>query len=162
MASIAVLGYNINENMKKINIQRVYYHFRHKYLTTNNIVVVAGLVLAIGFVVSSLGAMDRNYFLQKKLEDKSRELVLAQLDKTSASLEQRYYKTDEYKELAVRQRLGLGYAGESVLILTDDLAKKDISQDDTIADKTIRPEQTSNFWQWVDFLSGKNIKNLGK
>lgn len=146
--------------MKKINIQRAYYQFRHKYLTTNNIVVAVGLVIAAGFIFSSLDAMERNYTLQKELDDKSRELIVAQLDEASAELEQRYYKTDEYKELAVRQRLGLGSAGESVLILSDDSTTK--TSDNSTSTITVVAEQKGNFWQWVDFLSGKNIKNISK
>ena len=146
--------------MKKINIQRAYYQFRHKYLTTNNIVVAIGLVIAAGFIWSSLDVMERNYTLQKELDDKSRELIVAQLDEASAELEQRYYKTDEYKELAVRQRLGLGSAGESVLILSDDSTTK--ASDNSTSNTTVVAEQKGNFWQWVDFLSGKNIKNISK
>jgi hypothetical protein len=146
--------------MKKINIQRAYYQFRHKYLTTNNIVVAVGLVIAAGFIFSSLDAMERNYTLQKELDDKSRELIVAQLDEASAELEQRYYKTDEYKELAVRQRLGLGSAGESVLILSDDSTTK--TSDNSTSTTAVATEQKGNFWQWVDFLSGKNIKNISK
>lgn len=146
--------------MKKINIQRAYYQFRHKYLTTNNIVVAIGLVIAAGFIWSSLDVMERNYTLQKELDDKSRELIVAQLDEASAELEQRYYKTDEYKELAVRQRLGLGSVGESVLILSDDSTTK--TSDAPASATAIATEQKGNFWQWVDFLSGKNIKNISK
>ena len=146
--------------MKKINIRRVYYQFRHKYLTTNNVVVAVGLIIAIGFIFSSLDAMERNYSLQKELDDKSRELIVAQLGEASAELEQRYYKTDEYKELAVRQRLGLGSAGEKLLILSDDSTNKTSETAATTAISTT--EQKGNFWQWVDFLSGKNIKNISK
>jgi len=146
--------------MKKINIKRAYYQFCHKYLTTNNIVVAVGLIIAAGFIVSSLDAMERNYALQKELDDKSRQLIVAQLDEASAELEQRYYKTDEYKELAVRQRLGLGSAGESVLILSEDSTTK--TNGVSTSATTVVAEQKGNFWQWVDFLSGKNIKNISK
>jgi len=146
--------------MKKINIQRAYYQFRHKYLTTNNVVVAIGLVIAAGFIWSSLDVMERNYTLQKEMDDKSRELIVAQLDKSSAELEQRYYQTDEYKELAVRQRLGLGSAGESVLILSADSTTK--TNNTSTSTATVATGQKGNFWQWVDFLSGKNIKNISK
>ena len=146
--------------MKKINIRRAYYQFRHKYLTLNNIVVAIGLSIAAGWVWGSLGVMQRNYSLQKELDDKSRQLIVAELDAASAKLEQRYYKTDEYKELAVRQRLGLVTPGESVVILppNTEAAKKA----GKIATSEIKVEEKSNFWQWVDFLSGNNSKNLSR
>lgn len=146
--------------MKKINIKRVYYQFRHKYLTTNNVVVAIGLVIAAGWIAGSLDVMERNYSLQKELDDKSRQLIVAQLDKASAELEQRYYKTDEYKELAVRQRLGLGSVGEKLLILVDN--STDGVDDTTAKAAEVEVMQKSNFWQWIDFLSGNNIRNISK
>jgi len=147
--------------MKKINIRRAYYQFRHKYLTLNNIVVAIGLSIAAGWVWGSLGVMQRNYSLQKELDDKSRQLIVAELDAASAKLEQRYYKTDEYKELAVRQRLGLVTPGESVVILppNTEVAKKS----GTIASSSVvQIEEKSNFRQWIDFLLGNNSKNLSR
>jgi len=146
--------------MKKINIKRAYYQFRHKYLTTNNVVVAIGLIIAAGWIAGSLDVMERNYSLQKELDDKSRQLIVAQLDKASAELEQRYYKTDEYKELAVRQRLGLGSVGEKLLILVDNSTGK--VDDTTATSAEVEVTQKSNFWQWIDFLSGNNIRNISK
>ena len=106
--------------------------------------------------------MQRNFTLQKELDDKSRQLIVAQLDTANAKLEQRYYQTDEYKELAVRQQLGLVTPGESVLILPPN------STDVKAADKAAKSEITvkvvpiSNFTQWMNFLFGTNNKNISK
>ena len=147
-------------NIKKIDLRRAYYKFRHKYLTLNNIVMAIGLLIALGWISGSLDVMQRNYTLQKELEDKSRQLIVAELDSYSALLEQKYYKTDEYKELAVRQSLGLGSPGESVLILS----KNDVSdKEKVIADDYVnQKDQISNFNQWLDFLFGNNIKNISQ
>ena len=103
--------------MKKINIRRFIYLLKHDYLTVNTAVIAFGLIIASAWIWGSLQMMQRNYTLQKQLDDKQRQLIVAQLDTENAKLEQRYYKTDEYKELAVRERLGLVLPGESVLIL---------------------------------------------
>lgn len=145
--------------MKKINIRRIYYRIRHKYLTLNNGVIIIALMIAVGWAWGSLSVMQRNYTLQKELDDKSRQLVLAQLDTDNAKLEQRYYKTNEYKELAVRERLGLGLPGESVLILPpNSQSVKDA--DKKISDPVIETETISNFNQWMNFLFGHNSKNI--
>lgn len=161
IAHYHLLGYNyLVIIMKKINIRRTYNNLSHKYLTLNNVVLVVGIVIATGWVSGSLDVMQRNYTLQKKLEDKSRQLTVAKLDAYSSASEQRYYKTEEYKELAVRQRLGLGSPGESVLILSKD----DI--DDTVEtvrlNNTVPVVEESNFKQWLDFLLGNNIKNISQ
>ena len=149
------MGYNIDRQiMKKINIRRIYYRLRTKYFTLNNAVILVAFMIAAGWVWGSLGVMQRNYTLQKELDDKNRQLILAQLDTDRAKLQQRYFQTNEYQELAVRERLGLVTPGESVLILPAN------SQVAINADKAnpIAPSAplapVSNFQQWMNFLLG--------
>jgi hypothetical protein len=77
--------------MKKINIRRIYYHVRHKYFTLNNAVIIVAFAIAAGWVWGSLGVMQRNYALQKSVDDKQQQLLVAQLDTETAQLQQRYY-----------------------------------------------------------------------
>lgn len=146
--------------MKKINIRHIYYLIRHKYLTANNAVIVIGLMIAAGWVWGSLGVMQRNYGLQKELDDKSRQLIMAQLDTDNAKLEQRYYNTNEYKELAVRERLGLGTPGESVLILPPNTQTAKDADKNLTATTTVELAPISNFGQWMNFLFGRNSKSI--
>jgi len=147
--------------MKKINIRRIIYHIRHNYLTLNNGVILIAIIIAIGWVYGSLEVMQKNYKLQKTLDDKSRQLIVAQLDTASAQLEQRYYKTDEYKELAVRSRLGLVTPGESVVILppnSETVKSMDKpTNSDQLQDESV---ELSNFSQWMNFLFGGNSKSI--
>jgi hypothetical protein len=148
--------------MKKINIHRLYYKFKTDYLTLNNVVILVALVIAGNWVWGSLTMMQRNFTLQKELDDKSQQLIVAQLDTDNAKLEQRYYQTDEYKELAVRQQLGLVTPGESVLILPPNSAAV-IAEDKTASTSaTVKVAPTSNFSQWMNFLFGTNNKNISK
>jgi len=146
--------------MKKINIRRIYYLFRHKYLTLNNAVVAIAFMIAAGWVWGSLGVMQRNYSLQKELDDKSRQLIVAQLDTENAKLEQRYYQTDEYKELAVRERLGLVTPGESVLILPPNSEAAKNADKAVATTSSTQTVPVSNFGQWMNFLFGGNSKSI--
>ena len=148
--------------MKKINIRRLYYRFKTDYLTLNNVVILIALVIASNWVWGSLTMMQRNFTLQKELDDKSRQLIVAQLDTDNAKLEQRYYQTDEYKELAVRQQLGLVTPGESVLILPPNSAAVKAADKTTTAVATVKVVPISNFSQWMNFLFGTNNKNISK
>ena len=144
--------------MKKINIRRLYYHIRHNYFTLNNLVIAVAFLIAAGWVWGSLGVMQRNYDLQKELDYKKRQLQLAELQTSSLELEGRYYKTQEYQELAVRQDLGLVLPGEAVLVLPPNTqAAKDA--DKVTQQVSVAPVQTSNFNQWMNFLFGANNKN---
>ncbi len=149
--------------MKKINIRRIIYHIRHDYLTLSNAIIFVAAIIAIGWVWGSLEVMQKNYKLQKELDDKSRQLIVAQLDVANAQLEQRYFKTDEYKELSVRQHLGLATPGESVLILPPNSeAAKNI--DKAVAANSgqieLNSSADSNFTQWMNFLFGGNSKSI--
>lgn len=148
--------------MKKIKIRRIWYLLRHKYFTLNNGVILIAFMIAAGWVWGSLNVMQRNYNLQKELDDKSRQLIVAELDKDNAELEQRYYQTNEYKELAVRERLGLASPGEGVLMLPDNSqAAKDADKTTTVTTQ-IKVEKISNFGQWMNFLFGGNNSSLSK
>jgi hypothetical protein len=135
------------------------YSVRHKYLTLNNGVLLIATMIAMGWVWGSLSSMQRNYSLQKSLDDKSRQLLVTELDYANSLLAQRYYQTDEYKDLAARSKLGLASAGEKVLILpaySKDHASAELAE----ASKGVSVEKKSNFEQWLDFLLGENSKNI--
>ena len=126
-------------------------------MTLNNGVILIAAMITCGWIWGSLGVMQRNYALQKELDDKKRELIVSQLAVDNAKLEQRYYNTVEYKELAVRERLGLGLSGERVLILPAN-SDEVIKSDDNTQTSTVKVTQQSNFEQWMNFLFGGNSK----
>lgn len=148
--------------MQKINIRKFIYHVRHNYLTFNNLVILTAFLIAAGWVWGSLQVMQRNYGLQKEVDYKRRQLQLAELQKDSLELQKRYYETNEYKELAARESLGLVMPGESVLILPENTAAAKESD----AKKTgsnavaITQDKTSNLEQWLNFLFGGYSKSI--
>jgi len=103
--------------MKNINIRKLFYHVKHRYATMNNMVMVVALVVGAGWAWASVGAMQRNYGLQKEVDSKNQDLQLMELETQNLAFEQKYYKSSEYQELAVRERLGLVRPGEKVLSL---------------------------------------------
>ena len=122
----------------------------------NNMVMVVALVVGAGWAWASVGAMQRNYALQKEVDGKARELKLIELETQNLAFEQKYYKTNEYQELAVRERLGLVSSGEKVLLLPPNTqaAKQADAKMAAKAPRTEDPE--SNVQQWVNFLFGGN------
>ena len=132
------------------------YRLKHQLLTLNNIVVAVALIVAAGLVWGSLGSMQRNYTLERTLERKSQELQLATLQARSLELEREYYKTREYQELAVRERLGKGMPGEKLLVLPYETAVEtelSPSNDSTVKRVVDTP---TNFEQWMNFLFGRS------
>lgn len=145
--------------MRKINIRKLIYAARHKYLTLNNVVILVAFLIAASWVWGSLGMMQRNYALQKEVDYKKRQLELTQLQRDNLELQKKYYQTAEYQELAVRESLGLVRPGEKVLILPENSqAAKDADKPKAVTVATTA--QTSNLEQWVNFLFGGYSKSI--
>lgn len=148
--------------MQKINIRKFIYHIRHKYLTFNNLVILTAFLIAAGWLWGSLQAMQQNFTLQKEVDYKKRQLQLAELQKDSLELQKRYYETNEYKELAARESLGLVMPGEKVLILPEnsESAKEADSKKTASTGETVAVDKTSNLEQWLNFLFGGYSKSI--
>lgn len=144
--------------MPNINIQKIIYHIRHRYLTLNNVVIAVAFLIAASWVWGSLDMMQRNYSLQKELDYKKRQLQLAELQRDNFSLQKSYYETAEYQELAVRESLGLVRPGEKALILPENTVS-DKTENNTVAAATVEP---SNIEQWVNFLFGGYSKSISE
>ena len=147
--------------MTNINIRKLIYHIRWRYLTLNNVVLTVALIIGASWTWGSIGMMQRNYSLQKTLDLKQRQQKLAELENDSLAFEQQYYQSDEYKELAARQYLGVATPGEKLLILppnspSSETATKEPAKTGSVA------TQPSNFTQWLNFLFGKNRRDLQK
>lgn len=147
--------------MKKINIKRLTYRFNREYLTLNNVVVAVAFFIAASWAWGSVSVMGRNYDLQKQVDAKGREQRLLELETQTLAYQQRYYKSDEYKELAVRERLGLVRPGEKVLILPPNSTVASNADDSYTKKSTSRSsEAPNNVEQWVNFLFGGNSRRL--
>lgn len=145
--------------MRKINIRRIIYRVRRDFFTLNNAVIVIGIFISCGWVWGSLDVMQKNYNLQKQLDDKQRKLIIAQIESDNEQLKRRYYNTDEYKELAVREKLGLGLPGESVLILPPNTEAAKTTGSEGQASSNTADIPKSNFEQWMDFIFGENSQS---
>lgn len=152
---------------KQTTIRRFLYHLRHRYLTLNNVVIAVAFLIAAGWAWGAVQVMQRNYGLQKNVDDKQRQLRLVELQNANLEFEKRYYQSDEYKKLAVRERLGLADPGEKVLILPPNSPAVLAADKQTIQSGAaeVAPEQgmtDGNFEQWLNFLLGGTRENLSR
>lgn len=147
--------------MKQQQFRKAYYHFRRQMLTSNNIVLAIALLIAFSWAWGSVGVLERNYRLQREIYEKERQLTLVQLEVETLEYQRNHYKSDEYKELAVRQRLGLALPGEKVLILPANTPQATASDDKQSTASSARVVKQSNLEQWVNFLFGGNARSKG-
>ena len=144
--------------MKNINIRKIYYHVRHRYVSMNNIVIAVAFVVGAGWAWASVEAMQRNFALQKEVDAKVRQQKLLELETQSLAFEQKYYKSAEYQELALRERMGLAQPNERMLLLPPNTAAAK-QADAKLINKGASPEVAeSNMQQWMNFIFGGNKK----
>ena len=141
-------------------------YWRH-YGTMNNIVVGVALLIAAGWAWGSVTTMQRNFSLQKEVDARQRQLELTDLEVQTLQYQQNYYKSDEYKDLAAREHLGLASPGEKVLFLPPNspAVKREAERanaDPASASQPAVGSAPSNLQQWVNFFSGVSAKGLQK
>ncbi len=146
--------------MKQQNLRKTYYHLKHDLFTTNNIVVAIALFIAISWAWGSVGVLERNYSLQREIYSKERQLQLVRLETATLKYQNKYYQSDEYKELEVRKRLGLVLPGEKVLIMpvNSKAASASGEAEESIPSRPVIKQ--SNLEQWINFLFGGNASGL--
>lgn len=145
-------------NRANTNIRRIIYHVRHHYLTMNNLVVLVALLIAASWAWGSIGVVQKNYMLQKVVDDKKREAKLIELQTENLAFEQKYYKSAEYQELAARERMGLALPGEKVLVLPPNSPAAKAADGEGMSEQQGLTEASrpSNIQQWMNFLLGGN------
>ncbi len=115
--------------------------------------------LVILFLISWSGvkAIDTNYALQKQIAQLQQQTAVQKLSNTNLQLQNDYYNTPQYLELAARQDFGLAAKGETVLIVPHSVALAHtvvLPQDDPAATKpkAKTPAYQRNFEAWMDFF----------
>ena len=138
-------------------------HLWRVYGTLNNVVITVALVVAASFAWGAVSTMETNFAAQKSVDDLQRQEQLTQLEVDTLKFQQNYYKSDEFKDLAARQSLGLVSPGEKVLVLPPNSAAV-VKQDESDARSTTVAvtKASSNFDQWMSFLTGHDAKALQK
>lgn len=148
---------NIFRMLEKTQTQlkRLTYRVRKDYLTLNNLVFAAAILISLSWTWSSIEVMQQNYELQQAVDTKKQQLAIEELRVANLELESTYYNSLEYQELAVRERLGKGLPGESVLIVPS----TDRAESAAVDSGSIQ-SQPSNFQEWMNFILGGPRKGL--
>ena len=137
--------------MRTLFFKRLKYKIRHDYLTMNNIVIFVAIFIGLSWAWGSIKSMQQNYELQRSVNNKRQQVQIETLKVALLEYETNYHNSDEYQELAVRQRTGKGLPGEKQLIVPTTDANIP-EKTETMAANTQKP--TSNFQQWMNFLFG--------
>ena len=122
-----------------------------KYLTLNNIVLIAALVLAGSWALGAIGTLNHNYDLQRQVDQAQLDNQLIKLQNQNLKLEQAYFQTNEFLDLQARALLGKANPGEHLVLLPKSATPPDQNNNQSVAEVPAK----SNLNQWVDFLFGR-------
>jgi cell division protein FtsL len=161
LSILSLLRYN-NEKMqnKQRQLKRLVYHIRYEYVTMNNMVLAIAAVIAISWAWASVQAVQRNYELQREINDKQRQATLVELQADNLQFEQHYYQSTEYLTLEAKRRLGLAEPGERLLVLPPNSAvvEAESAKEDTSTIVTSTAPPPPPLQQWLEFLFGTKAK----
>lgn len=144
-----------------MNYKRFVYNIKQKYLQQDNLILAIAVFLAFLFVAGTVSAVQKNYNLQEQLIQKQKQEKYHQLEVYNLEFQNKYLTSEEYQEIAVREQLSLAAKGEKVLIVDEpEVGYGNYDVKNTTTFELQQQVKPSNFKQWYDFLSGKNIKSL--
>jgi cell division protein FtsB len=112
------------------------------------------IVLLISW--SGVKAIQTNYGLQKHINELAQQTDVQKLKNTNLKLQNEYYKSSQYLELAARQNFGLAAPGEKELIVPESVALANTIETAVPQKQVIAVPEQTGFQQhvesWVNFF----------
>lgn len=139
----------------RTKVRKFNYWLKHELLVFDNIVIMIALLLCFSFTWGAISSMSRNWSLAAEVASREREKALLELEVETLELENSYYLSEEYQELAARKYQGKKLPGETMIYLpkNSEYAKqKHTNTPETSPSITL--EEMSNFEQWIKFIFG--------
>jgi cell division protein FtsB len=124
-------------------------------------VVFVVIVLLISW--SGIKTIQTNYGLQKQISTIKQQNAIQKLQNENIELQNEYYKSNQYLEVAARQNFGLAAPGEKLIVVPEKVALANTIDTNPItvevkaADK--QPTYQRNFQSWVDFFLHRQNTN---
>ena len=135
----------------------------NKIFDPRNIGLYIFLLIVFAIVWSGVKTLQTNYELQKKISLLKQQNAVIDLQNQNTALQNQYFSTDQYLDLAARQDLGLAGPGEQVFLVPKATALKYIDPKLFPTDKSSsvgndnRSTYVKNLEDWRDFLLGRKI-----
>ncbi len=134
----------------KAKFRKINYKLKHDFLTVENVVLLLAIILCLVWAYQSIVAMSKNWELAETLSEKNKQLELLTVEVETAELENEYYKTDEYQELAARKYLDKKMPGENMVVMPEN--SETAKNKYRITEESSEEKVYSNFEKWMMYL----------
>lgn len=139
----------------KTKVRKFQYWLKHDLLIFDNVILIIAMVFCLSWTYGSISSMSRNWSLAQEVMERQREKALLELEVETLELENEYYLSAEYQELAARKYQGKMLPGETMIYLSSNSDAAKTKYAETIADEaTVATNEMTNFQQWMAFLFG--------
>lgn len=138
----------------KTKFRKTQYWLKHDLFVFDNVVLMIALIFCLVWTWGSISSMTRNWNLAQELMNRQREKALLELEVETLELENEYYLSDEYQELAARKYQGKMLPGETMIYLTENSDSVEPSDKEVLPETVIATDTMSNLEQWLAFLFG--------
>ena len=137
----------------RTKLRQFRYWLKHDLLVFDNVVLLVALAFCLAWTWGSISAMSRNWSLAQEIQNRRRELALLELEVETLELENEYYASAEYQELATRKYQNKILPGETLVYLPENsFAARTKHTNDATTETTVA--ETSNIQEWLQFLFG--------
>lgn len=134
----------------KNKLRRIKYRLSHDFFSVENVVLLTAILLCFTWTYQSIQSMSRNWELTERLSKDRKELQLLELENEMAELENEYYRTEEYQELAARKLANKQLPGENMVYLEEN--SEEAKNKHLVAKVVEEKKNYSNPEKWVMFL----------
>ncbi|MEK7472325.1 MAG: hypothetical protein AAB624_03715 [Patescibacteria group bacterium] len=118
-------------------------------------------VVSLSVAWASTKAIQRNYQLMKQVSVLEQEADIAEQKVANQKLENEYYKSDAFLELAARTHLNKAAPGEKLMIVPKKVAlsKLPAGSDQVAVVPVVTKTELPNWQAWLQFLTGRGIED---
>lgn len=133
--------------------RQIKYKVKHGFLSVENVVLMIAVVMCLVWTYQSVVSMNRNWELSEKLNSEKKTLELLEVEVEMAELENQYYASAEYQELAARRLAGKQAAGEHMVYLPENSeAAKNKHKAVAEVENAEETREYSNFEKWMMYI----------
>ena len=134
----------------KRKLRRLKYRLSHDFFSVENVVLLTAIILCFVWTYQSIKSMSRNWELTERLSKDRKTLQLLEIENETAELENEYYKTEEYQEIAARKLANKQLSGEKMVYLEEN--SEEAKNKHVVAKVVEEKKAYSNPEKWIMFL----------
>ena len=115
-------------------------------------------IVSLSVAWSSTKAIQRNYQLMKQISVLEQEADIAEAKVANQKLENEYYKSDAFLELAARRQFNKAAPGEKLMIVPKEVALSKLPAGSERIEEVAKAKIDTPNWQaWLQFLTGRGL-----